>query len=217
MSLAVDEEIWIERRSRGVTNNLVEPVRLVSLLSKVDGSSRGRCTTKKNADGLARVEWWRDEEERRRSRSRWVVTVERRWKRREVEREERLRDERLNVWAVRLGEKSKGKNPNDVLSYLRFLISATFPLFGIVTISATKLKMVKKSSILLQICHQKARGDHNFFVSSLELLYFIVVPTFSLYIPWYSLTFSMLHLLRNGGSIFFLMILLRFLLRTAAI
>ena len=95
-------------------------------------------------------------------------------------------------------------NPNRKY-YLRFLISVTFSLFEIVTISATKLKMVKKSSILLQICHQNAKGDHNFFVSSLELLYFIVVrvPTFSLYIPWYSPTFSMLHLLRYGRSIQF--------------
>ena len=86
--------------------------------------------------------------------------------------------------------------------YLRFLISATFPLFEIVTISATKLKMVKKVQNYYKYATKKARGDHNFFVSSLELLYFIVVPTFSIYISWYSPTFSMLHLLRNKGSIF---------------
>ena len=74
--------------------------------------------------------------------------------------------------------------------YLRFLISATFSLFGIVTITATKVKMVKKVQYYYKYATKKQEGTTTFLFhhlnyftllwSQLSLSTFLGIPPLSL-------------------------------------
>ena len=67
----------------------------------------------------------------------------------------------MNTWPSKVG-----------IYYLRFLISATFPLFGIVTISATKLKMVKRVQYYYKYATKKQEWPQLFcFITWISLLY----------------------------------------------
>ena len=57
---------------------------------------------------------------------------------------------------------------NQYIYYLRFLISATFLLFGIVTISATKLKMIKKVHYYYKYATKKQEGTTTFLFHHLK-------------------------------------------------
>ena len=97
-----------------------------------------------------------------------------------------------NVQFLTYDEKSWHKLTNTMLKkyYLRFLISVTFPLFGIVIISATKLKMVKEVQYYYKYATKKQEGTTIFLFhhlnystllwSQLSLSTFLSIPPLSL-------------------------------------